>query len=337
MSARRRRRKRLNTASRNDFLNDDYAQSMTIGEQWNRKAKKVHLGGETTTQPTQSPVTKAPATQAAAPGWSSNSSAAYSSGGYKCGLTHKGQNVVFDIGGKRLAGATADNIPWHSASLVLDCTGTTYSSTPKTPGKFITSGSDEFINLNKYMPNPQVIKLDWPDMSAPHLLPLEFWRELFELLPTGLTVACCVGSHGRTGTLMTALTMASGALTVADVAMLHIRSIHCPYAVESYSQIDYLYELEEQARVARIPKVGLGVPLFDGLTVDEAMEYTGVTPSKDKPKDWKPGDPTGKVTATPISGALRSVDTVGSYKTPKYPNITDAELAQYYESIGYME
>jgi protein-tyrosine phosphatase len=49
-----------------------------------------------------------------------------------------------------------------------------------------------------------------------------------------------MGGHGRTGTALASVLMASGKATDPDTAIELVRSKHCKRAIETYDQIDYL-------------------------------------------------------------------------------------------------
>lgn len=70
-----------------------------------------------------------------------------------------------------------------------------------------------------------------------------FWEELWAALPKGKILIACLGSHGRTGTCLAALMMASGTVESPLQAILTVRSKHCEMAIESYAQLHYLDQL----------------------------------------------------------------------------------------------
>ena len=180
---------------------------------------------------------------------------------YKCAWVHDGSDLVLDSGGKKLAGATVYDIPWSRAALVLACAEPNSGSA----GNFVKSGPADYLALNAKFRRADVVRLDWPDMSAPEGIGIEFWRSLWEMLPSGLTVAACQGSHGRSGTLMAALLLASGAFSEAVEAIVHVRAMHCDQAIEASSQIRYLKRLAEEAADHKYERIELGVPQFDDL------------------------------------------------------------------------
>lgn len=155
---------------------------------------------------------------------------------------HDGTKVVAEIDGKKLFGGEKSELKWldpnkwdlvidlasnfgYQASYVRDCT------TPKWKKK-----------VDKYMPKwkeSEHLALNWPDFGIIDL-PIEFWLDLWESLPKR-TMACCMGGHGRTGTVLVALLIASG-MSYYEALKL-VRKEHCEKAVESEKQCSYLHRI----------------------------------------------------------------------------------------------
>ena len=91
---------------------------------------------------------------------------------------------------------------------------------------------------------PEMI-LDWPDYSIINW-PLEFWLELMGYIEENDldVVVFCFGGHGRTGTMVAAMMIVSLNFTVKE-AVGWLRKNYCHKAVESKSQVEYLYSLED--------------------------------------------------------------------------------------------
>lgn len=117
------------------------------------------------------------------------------------------------------------------------------------PSQFILPGSDpRFLPLEKHLPReksvrpPILLRLGWPDMAPPPVgVGLSFWRELWELLPVGITVIACEGGHGRSGTALAAMLIARG--MDPEEAIEYVRRMHCSYAIETAEQEAYLRSL----------------------------------------------------------------------------------------------
>jgi len=138
----------------------------------------------------------------------------------------------------RLCGAKALTLNESGAALVVDCSGTYkakpsrfVSSLPKLPG----FDADTFDAFN-FVPVP-VLSLNWTDNACPSVQ-FGFWSALFERLPSGRVVVCCIGSHGRTGTFL-ALCLVWQGLNARD-AIDTVRTVHCSEAIETREQEKYI-------------------------------------------------------------------------------------------------
>ena len=87
---------------------------------------------------------------------------------------------------------------------------------------------------------PRVLKIQWWDRCAPDLTPA-FWPALAEELKNaGRVVINCQGGHGRSGTGIVCLLMAYIPSYTPLDAFIHLRAVHCPRAIESKAQHDYI-------------------------------------------------------------------------------------------------
>lgn len=87
----------------------------------------------------------------------------------------------------------------------------------------------------------RILQIDWDDRQAPNVTP-EFWVEMNKLL-YGDVMTCCVGGHGRSGTSFVCLLLVNAPDYDALDAMIHVRSVHCPRAIESVAQHDYINQV----------------------------------------------------------------------------------------------
>lgn len=157
---------------------------------------------------------------------------------------HTGEDLVFTNGAVSLyicdaQGARASRI--DQFDLVIDGGGVLTDYTPKP----VVYGDTEMTALLRPFEVQQVrrvLKVDWTDRSAPHLVP-EAWIELAKHLPPRV-MTCCQGGHGRSGTALVALMMCLTDYDPLD-AITHLRAAHCPRAIESKIQHDYLDWLAE--------------------------------------------------------------------------------------------
>jgi hypothetical protein len=127
--------------------------------------------------------------------------------------------------------------PVDHLDLIIDCAGF-YKRKPFVKGKM---PSRRWAPLRPLDRGPEVLQLDWPDMTAPTHVGIRFWTQLLQLLPKH-TAVCCMGGHGRTGTALAALLIADGVSPVEAIS--RVRSQHCPKAIETASQEAYLKGLK---------------------------------------------------------------------------------------------
>lgn len=162
--------------------------------------------------------------------------------------THKGSPVFTTPEGQTLYGAQLSEAKdWPAVDLVIDCADSRAEVIVTPPG---------YEKLARHYLDFPTIYLPWPDRKAPPIA-FMFWIELADMLPAR-TLACCIGSHGRTGTALSAIYMATeakaGRLKNCKEAVDFIRAHHCSEAVESQDQIDYLVEfaawLKQRAKKA---------------------------------------------------------------------------------------
>lgn len=159
----------------------------------------------------------------------------------KC--THVGDKVVFEAGGKKLYAANFDGLDEYSGKwdLIIDLVGAVRIKKSHFVAEGYTKRFHELRPLEYTYPNvkSEVLRLDWADMQPPPV-PLEFWLALWEMLPEK-TVVVCHGGHGRTGTCIASLMIASGVDYYSAVP--DVREIHCKKAIETLSQEEYLHEI----------------------------------------------------------------------------------------------
>lgn len=99
----------------------------------------------------------------------------------------------------------------------------------------LAEGLRAFVSAS---PETKLLKIDWEDRGAPLLFP-EFWTNLNERI-WGDVMTCCVGGHGRSGTSFVCLTLVNAPDYDAFDAIVHLRAVHCPRAIESVAQLDYI-------------------------------------------------------------------------------------------------
>lgn len=143
---------------------------------------------------------------------------------------HRGEDPIFIAGQRQFFGAQGVNVNPALYNVILDCAG-------MVDKPFLMTASTKF----RHLVNPQhFLRLHWPDMGVPPVAHL-WWLRLARALPKrGLILAACVGGHGRTGTALALLALATQRVDTADEAITLIRSAHCERAIETKSQEQYI-------------------------------------------------------------------------------------------------
>ena len=134
----------------------------------------------------------------------------------------------------------------NSFDFIIDC-GDVISLWGKQASK-VLDGDEELIQalrpLTVEYPRTRVLKIDWADRKAPDVIP-SFWNELSQRI-AGDVMTCCIGGHGRSGTSLVCLMLANAPDYDALDAIVHLRAVHCPRAIESIEQHEYIDEVAVQ-------------------------------------------------------------------------------------------
>lgn len=119
--------------------------------------------------------------------------------------------------------------------IIINCTG---MAGPSREQHRLPSGLEKFVSKNRK--EPEEILLDWFDGEDIDLEP-EFWPALAEYLSKhrARTLVHCIGGHGRTGTAIACLMVASCNFG-AHKAINWIRKHYCEEAIETMKQIWYV-------------------------------------------------------------------------------------------------
>lgn len=183
----------------------------------------------------------------------------------RCVKHHDGSEYIWKSEEKTIGGAKGSALDGKYPALVIDLAGAYQSRvdqmkrSARDSDNFVRSGPERLLGLRNFVvkqpvePVPEILRLDWTDMGIPPV-GLRFWNELWDLLPQGHTVFCCVGGHGRTGTALAAMILVSSKMSAEEATEL-VRKLHCKEAIESLSQEKYLEELA-RARNSRVRKKG---------------------------------------------------------------------------------
>lgn len=150
-----------------------------------------------------------------------------------------------------------DDVIFEDGDLIINCTGTKWK--PKAPPvpKIFAKETPEWMQLPEVLLTPtkphnygeraQQLLLDWPDMKTPpEEADLDFWITILEQAKSNgikRVIACCTAGQGRTGTALSALLLACGAVDEPDLAIDYIRDNYNDKAVETKPQEEYIFGL----------------------------------------------------------------------------------------------
>ncbi len=210
---------------------------------------------------------------------------------------HKGDKIVWESkdGTKKLYAGNGRGVNEYSGAwdLIIDLAGNIHKTVYY--GFVREISAKRFDALRKMQGTysgkvkSELLSLDWPDMRAPNHCKLDFWTTLYDMLPEK-TVMMCVGGHGRTGTCLASLMIASGEMTYYE-AVPHVRKEHCDRAIENKEQEEYLHKLYME-RVEKEIEWWQG----EGAEEKEAAQYLkAAQDALQYAKDHVPGHGTKKV------------------------------------------
>lgn len=159
---------------------------------------------------------------------------------------HGGAKLAFTVGKVNVwgcAGASVDKVPQPllaQISLSYDITSE-YMKVNRLARKLF---SRAFRHYNTVVDTPRMY-IDWNDRGKPPV-PFTFWKHLVADLRAATVesnlIINCAGGHGRTGTALVCIAHHAEIIPADTDAVVWLRSLYCPEAVESSSQLDYLRE-----------------------------------------------------------------------------------------------
>lgn len=201
--------------------------------------------------------------------------------------THNGTTGLFEVEGRifhPVNSAGAKGV--QDVAACIDLAGI---FTRLTTGAFVDPrdstlpGSEALAAIANRQQGPPVLRLDWPDYGVPpSTVGVAFWRLLIETLPVGKIAVGCVGSHGRTGTFLSALRILYFQQSAPN-AINWVRAHHCTKAVESTTQEVYLWRLAKT--------VGTDTQPYDTALADRVnAQCPG--PEAGAPRPFAPAPPT---------------------------------------------
>jgi hypothetical protein len=170
---------------------------------------------------------------------------------------HDGSEIVYVLPGTQThilaAQKTYAKEAAYICDMVIDCgahisTGSS-SSFVRAVGTVDKEQRERIEGLNDLiMVLPPIASLDWPDQGIP-AGGLAFWHGLIGILPDpGNVLVCCIGGHGRTGTAIASIVIATQPGITAKAAIDYVRTRHCKQAIESLAQERYLCALAMRSR-----------------------------------------------------------------------------------------
>ena len=208
--------------------------------------------------------------------------------------SHPGNKVVFEWNDKKIYGTNTHSIDEKSGKwdLIIDLAGIVTMPSPptafvgdKSPKKYLALRNHLNTEVAK-LPS-EVLRLHWADMGAPPVT-LDFWLKLWELLPEK-TVIGCYGGHGRTGTCIASLMIATGIDYYSAVKT--VRAEHCHKAIESLAQENYLHDIYLEVLKKEL---GVATAAKDALIIKDIEEEVAYaldnTPSKSYKSKWEKED-----------------------------------------------
>lgn len=159
--------------------------------------------------------------------------------------------------------------------------------------------------LEQYNKTEQAIKIDWTDGGHPNLSK-KFWEDLVKVIRTEKkrVVVSCQGGHGRTGTVLSILSVLMGAVKKEEDPVKFIREKYCQEAVETKTQCDYIENITG-CKIAEKPSHSYGT-VYSGYG-GHSNYYTGMSWLEEKDKLNKQEDnKKDKVTETAIENLKSS-------------------------------
>lgn len=176
--------------------------------------------------------------------------------------SHDTATRVFSVGKTHIwAGAQDELLERFDWKLVISAIG--YKKFAETPLSANKSAHELLPKALLTWEPPPCVGIDWPDGGIP-ALSAEWWDTLATALREikGDTGLCCMGGHGRTGTMLAILAVKFGKVKKEDCPVEWVRERYCKKAVETNSQLDYI----ERVTGAKVPSEASGFLASHALT-----------------------------------------------------------------------
>lgn len=180
---------------------------------------------------------------------------------YKYVPCHTDGTLIFQSGGTSFYAGKYTHVTQARYDLIIDLAN---AVTSKVEGTNLRGQIKKFIEPKQ----AQILHLGWPDYGT-----LKWERGDFESLLAAIegdqlesVFVCCMGGHGRTGTMMAILAGISGAVPDGACPVEWLRKLYCEKVVESDEQLDY---------VERITGLRVKAALSKPLVVGQGNLYKG--------------------------------------------------------------
>jgi hypothetical protein len=151
---------------------------------------------------------------------------------------HTDGTLIFTKHGTEFYAGKYAGVSKRGYSLILDLAKAVTATTSSTNAKGHVKEFADNISA-------QIIHINWPDYGI-----ITWERERFEALLAAIKAdklesvyICCIGGHGRTGTMMSILAGLSNAIPDGECPVTWLRNKYCNNVVESAAQLDYVREI----------------------------------------------------------------------------------------------
>lgn len=157
------------------------------------------------------------------------------------GCTHADVKKVFKVNAKAVlwGGAKEELLTRPGWALVISAVGfTEFSQNPLTANE----GAHDLLPKELFAWSaPACVGITWPDRGVP-FLNKNWWADLAGSLREveGDIAVCCMGGHGRTGTMLAIFASLFGKVPKSACPVDWVRSRYCDCAVESEEQMRYV-------------------------------------------------------------------------------------------------
>jgi hypothetical protein len=163
---------------------------------------------------------------------------------------HTDGTLVFVKDGTEFYAGKYSGVSARSYDLIIDLAKSVTSN---------VSGTNMWGKVGKFADSlsAQILHINWPDYGI-----ISWERDKFEQLLAAIKAdkltsvyICCVGGHGRTGTMMSILAGLSNAVPDGQCPVTWLRGVYCDNVVESEKQLGYVEAITEMKVTAEPGKV----------------------------------------------------------------------------------